>query len=219
MAEPITRSRDEWIKRLSTMTHGMTAGYGDCYDFGHEQFRQLVELGGIHDGTKRALDIGCGNGRMAIPFTETDIEYLGIDPIPECITYCGRQFAPWHPQMKFIHRDIRSSRYNPHGKIKPMHFSFMAFRESVDFLMMWSVLSHTQHMQVAKHYLDEVRRVLVDGGQCWLTFFVADKHSQSSFRTRYTLEEVDELFAGWDFKYREINLNKNKQSRFLIQKV
>ncbi|MBI5152872.1 MAG: class I SAM-dependent methyltransferase [Parcubacteria group bacterium] len=51
-----------------------------------EEFRKFLSRGSI-------LDVGCGNGRDAPLFIESEYRYVGVDLSPEMIM-CAREFAP-----------------------------------------------------------------------------------------------------------------------------
>ena len=66
------RSKSDWCRILQQITHGHKGGNEVGYDFGYECFDLLKNLRAL-DNVKNLLDIGSGNGRMIIPYTETDI--------------------------------------------------------------------------------------------------------------------------------------------------
>src|SRR4051812_33177243 len=62
----------------------------------------------------RILDMGCGLGRVAAPFTEylTDGTYTGVDVVKESIDWCTQAYRPFK-NFRFIHADLYSKFYNP----------------------------------------------------------------------------------------------------------
>ena len=216
MSKP-KRSKEEWYKILQQIKHGHRGGYAGGYDFGYECFELLKSLGAL-EGVENLLDVGSGNGRMTIPYIETDIIYSGIDPIKGCVKFCKAHFKPWSSQIRFEFKDIRNERYNPRGKIQPEEFLF-GVSGYYDLITMWSVLTHVQYFEVARHYLNESRRCLKTGGKLWITLFRGDKHDRSSHITKFTEKQIQELLQDWKVLYADRTNSLNVQTRFLLQKV
>lgn len=211
------RSKSDWCKILQQITHGHKGGNEVGYDFGYECFDLLKNLGAL-DNVKNLLDIGSGNGRMTIPYTETNIIYSGIDPIKECVQFCKTHFEPWSPQIRFKFKDIRNERYNPKGEIHPEEFLFGPSGH-YELITIWSVLTHVQYFEVAKHYLSESWRCLKPEGKLWVTLFQGDNYETCSHITRFTEEQIQKLLQNWEVLYEDRTNSLRTQTRFLLQKV
>ena len=65
-------------------------------DFSDTRGKWWQGFGGFNQYVKpgdKVLDLGCGNGRMAEIFTESQIEYLGVDNSEELIKIAKQRFA------------------------------------------------------------------------------------------------------------------------------
>lgn len=130
-------------------------GVGDEF-LGH--FRTLGHLEPSH----RVLDVGCGIGRMARPLTACLDErgsYDGFDVDAAGVAWCVKIVTARFPRFRFRHRDVRSDRYNPRGRIPPAELRFPYGDGSFDFVFLTSVFTHMLPDDVDR-YVREVSRVL-----------------------------------------------------------
>ena len=83
--------------RSSNPTEGQDLfGGGPFNEIGEEFFRHFIELGGLKPD-ERVLDLGCGIGGMAVPFTLylSDLgSYEGFDVFPNRISWCQENITP-----------------------------------------------------------------------------------------------------------------------------
>lgn len=117
------------------------------------------------------LDIGCGCAKVARFFAADPrvSSYIGFDPIASCIKWNNRFVVPVSGQkFKFLHVDLYSSEYNPHGTIAPCDLAFPAEKNSIDLCIASSVFTHLLEHD-ARHYLSESFRVLKAGGRLVLS--------------------------------------------------
>lgn len=123
---PYVRTRKEWLQVLGSTTKGHLHGEKPevAYDSAHELLARYGAVGFWRDGDV-ILDIGSGNGRLAIPLTTRDVRYLGVEPIAACVEFSRRVFAPW-PHIRFLHVDLHNECYNPGGTLDPLEFVFPA---------------------------------------------------------------------------------------------
>jgi len=121
------------------------------------------------------LELGCGIGRDAIPLTQVLSDrgrYIGIDIDRSSIEWCAANISARHPNFEFHYFDVRNKTYNPRGRISTSDIRLPAADGSVDRVIAQSVFTHLLEPD-CRHYLHELRRVLVPGGLVLATFFVA----------------------------------------------
>jgi SAM-dependent methyltransferase len=172
------RSRDEWLDLLAGTTDGHLHGEKPevAYDSAHDLVARYGAIGLWADGDV-ILDIGSGNGRLAIPLTRR-------------VEFSRRLFAPW-PHIRFLHVDLRNEAYNPGGSVDPREFVFPATTASVDSIFLSSVFSHLGTLDVCRRYVDECLRVLRPGGRVGCSWFRCPPHALSSDTARSVFREAD----------------------------
>ncbi|MDP8956826.1 MAG: class I SAM-dependent methyltransferase [Actinomycetota bacterium] len=112
------------------------------------------------------LDIGCGCGKIARFLVSNPFvgKYVGFDAMRQEVQWCQNFIASCTPdRFEFLHIDIRSKMYNPRGSVSPSRVVFPAERRSVDVAIAASLFTHLLEPD-AKHYLDEIARVLTRDG-------------------------------------------------------
>ena len=147
---------------------------------GQELFQYLVEIGGLKPNDK-VLDVGCGVGRMAIPMTRYlsfEGTYDGIDIVAKSIEHCTRVYAHRFDNFHFHHADTFNSHYNSGGKYLPHQYKFPFADKSFSFIFLTSVFTHMLGQGV-ENYLNEIQRVLVQGGRCVITYFILNPESEA----------------------------------------
>lgn len=147
---------------------------GGNYLWVAETFRELfVRFGGL-DETTDVLDIGCGNGRMALAVLGVMGEggrYEGFDVIPDGVDWCERTLAAHFPRAHFRTVDVKSDRYNRNGGSGPAHYRFPYEDESFDLAIATSLFTHLEP-DTAANYIAETRRCLRPGGRLFGTWFL-----------------------------------------------
>lgn len=124
----------------------------------------------------KILDLGCGCGRMAVPFIGflTNGEYHGIDVEYPLIQWCKENIT--QPQFHFYLENIYNNRYNPHGVFKASEYKLPFPDGNFDFTFLTSVFTHMLLKDV-ENYLSEISRTLKLGGKCFITFFLLNSES------------------------------------------
>jgi ubiquinone/menaquinone biosynthesis C-methylase UbiE len=123
------------------------------------------------------LEIGCGIGRDAIPLTQiinSDGSYLGIDIIGRSIAWCSDNISTQFPNFKFAHFDVEDQLHNPEGTKKQINIPVPLDNNSVDLIILWSVVTHLFEEDIL-HYFQEFARVLKPNGIVVVTCFVVDE--------------------------------------------
>ncbi len=134
---------------------------------------RMRELAGLRP-SERVLDIGCGIGRIAVALTQYldhRGSYVGFDIVEHGIEWCRQRITPRYPRFSFFVADIHNGLYNPRGRHKAVEYRFPLEDGSIDFVLLTSVFTHMPRDEV-EHYIDEISRVLDQGGRCFCTAFV-----------------------------------------------
>lgn len=141
---------------------------------GRAYVRHLVERAGLLPG-HRALDIGCGCGRVAIPLLDylKGGSYEGFDVDAGMVAWCSREITGRNPRFRFRHVDVRNGVYHPRGE-RPKSFRFPYGDGEFDVVFAVSVFTHLTRAG-AERYLSEAARVLRPGGRALLTFFLLSR--------------------------------------------
>jgi SAM-dependent methyltransferase len=152
-------------------------GPGDFRAVGEQflgHFRQLANLA----PSNRVLDVGCGSGRMAAPLTifldPLAGSYEGFDVTEGGVEWCQAAYAAY-PNFQFRHAAVRSDFYETEG-VPAEGYRFPYEDGEFDFVILTSIFTHLLP-KVVNHYLDEIVRVLRDGGVCFATWFLLDAHA------------------------------------------
>jgi SAM-dependent methyltransferase len=123
----------------------------------------------------RVLDVGCGQGRLAIGIQRIigELDYVGLDVDRGSIDWCKRHIESAHPTFRFAVCNVANERYNPDGVRLDQHFLFDVASGSRDIIYLYSVFSHTTEHDM-RVYLREFARILAPGGGLVFTTFVEE---------------------------------------------
>jgi SAM-dependent methyltransferase len=152
-------------------------GPGDFTEIGEEFLQYFVEIGQLKP-TESVLDVGCGQGRMALPLSRylTTGQYRGFDVVSRGVNHCRRYIGRHCRNFHFAHTDIFNRHYNPFGTLKSVEFRFPYENAQFDFLFLTSIFTHMLPAEV-DHYLSEIARVLKPGGRCLITWLLLNSDS------------------------------------------
>lgn len=146
-----------------------------------DEFMELFRLVGKLEPHHKALDIGCGIGRMARPLVafldSARGRYDGFDIDRNGILWCMEHYLE-HPHFRFQWANIYNKFYNPRGSVAAEDFTFPYENRSFDFAFATSVFTHMPPGAI-RRYLAETSRVLVPGGRALFTVFLWNDQSRS----------------------------------------
>jgi SAM-dependent methyltransferase len=133
------------------------------------------------------LDIGCGCGKIArlLLLNPYINKYIGFDTYEKSINWCNENISPFSKgRFEFYYLDVFTKAYNPNGTIKGTEVVFPADDSTVDLVFAASVFTHLVEDD-AKHYLQEVKRVLKKDG-----IFLPSIHTSPAAGSCYSGDEV-----------------------------
>jgi len=220
MGKAAPRTPEEWADYCAQhITGGYVAG-GDKAKLYLRGVKRAADLGvvGVWREGDIICDVGCGNGRLAFGLLGAPITYYGVDVTREAIAFCQKAFAGYL-HLHFAHIDVRNPRYNPDGKIAPLHARLPWPAAFADVVVCSSLFTHLGPFAAALRYLTECARVLKGGGVLYATFFTAppNKPTNRARRTVYPRAKVLEALAR-DFVVRSARggESRRKSDQFVV---
>jgi SAM-dependent methyltransferase len=157
---------------------------------------QLVDLAGLTPDS-RVLDVGSGNGRVAMALTgllRSPGSYDGIEIVKPGVIWCRAAITARWPNFRFHHADIANRAYNPRGKTPAADYRFPFTDRTFDVVVLASVFTHLLPND-AGNYLAEIGRVLRDDGRCLSSWFIYDPETVSLADCRLSFPVVRDGYA------------------------
>ena len=155
-----------------------------------KNWRDLIERHLEIPKNSKVLDYGCGIGRLAIGLLEdrSDLNYLGIDIVPEFIEFALKYITEYKENFKFALIDDKSSLYqkyiiNYKRQINSVQFQDLQY--SPDFIFALSLFSHL-NMEEAKKVLKNISSCMHDDSVVFLTTFIVDLEAKKAMKSRET---------------------------------
>jgi len=183
------RSRNRLIPPPSTWAS--IGGPGWFVEIGQEFRCYLIVLAKLKP-YNRVLDVGCGNGRMAIPLTNylsKEGEYYGFDIIKKGIDWCQKRITTKFNNFHFQQSDVYNRYYNKKGLIQAKDYKFNFETQYFDVVFLTSVFTHMVTLDV-ENYLSEISRVLKTGGKCLITFYILNEESERLMRSGRSVHDL-----------------------------
>ena len=180
----------------------ITAGYspggvrGDTYESGVKLAQQLAEWGVWQRGDV-LVDVGCGNGRLAMGLLAAGVTYIGLDVVLPCVEFCRDAFREMEA-FRFVHLDVYNARYWPEGAVAPNKVVYPLDDACADVVVANSLFTHTGTLDVARRNLREMRRILKPGGRLYTTWFFGDVSDEQAAKTVYRRRNIEPLLAWVD---------------------
>ena len=193
----MNRAFSEWLDLLGTAKVGHMPDPVAGFNF----LALLYRLGAWKSGDF-IVDIGSGNGLYAVPLASERVRYVGVEPMRECVEFCQRVFAPYD-HLRFVHVDLQNEMYNPAGRVRPEELRFPVEDGVADLVILNSVFTHLERMELCRHYLSEVHRVLRPGGRAWVTWFrhPPNELSADAGRTVFPEWEIMDALRPFSIRY------------------
>lgn len=214
-ADLINMTQGDWLEKIKEVKAGFMMKPEEFYETGKDWGKKFLNLNIIRKGDK-VLDLGCGNGRIAIGLEDANIHYLGIDCVKESIEFCQKNL----PQFKFQHQDTWNSFYNPQGKVSP--FDFALPKNEFDVVIALSVWTHLEDLKTAKHYIKQVYESLKPEGRFYVTWFRCPPNniSYTAERTVFTEADIVNMTQGFKWIFTEAGYTDSwhNQWNVLLQK-
>jgi SAM-dependent methyltransferase len=138
-------------------------------------FKDVCEL----EPDESVLDVGSGNGRVAIPLTALlapEGRYEGFDIVPAKVKWCADHITPRYPNFRFQLANVVNSRYNPEGIRRASEYTFPFPDHEFDFVFVVTVFSYMLPAEV-EHYLFEAARVMRPRGRLLASFLLLNGDS------------------------------------------
>jgi len=130
------------------------------------------------DSGKHVVDLGCGVGRLAIPFSKLinqDGRFYGIDVWEDGIQWCKKNLAD-NSNISFHHLHAKDNYYFDSELKKEDNNFRIPFipSSSIDLFYAISVFTHLRETD-CQSYFNEINRVLKKEGVAYITCFIIDE--------------------------------------------
>lgn len=159
-------------------------GSGDFLTIGNQFFSHFQKYCDFNQDSA-VLDIGCGIGRMALPFTNflsSKGRYEGFDIVKIGIDWCNKNIHSKFPNFNFKLIPLKNDLYLLNTNEKAAELQFPYENDSFDLVFLTSVFTHMLPLDV-ENYINEIQRVLIKDKKCFATFFIIDEENENAQNT------------------------------------
>ena len=174
--------QDVFVKRSSLVPpKGLIfIGSGDYLKIGKHFFSHFQKYCDFNEDSS-ILDIGCGIGRMAVPFTDylsPKGRYEGFDIVKIGIDWCTKNISSRFPNFNFKLIPLKNDLYLLDTDEEAAQLKFPYENDSFDLVFLTSVFTHMMPLDV-ENYINEIQRVLIKDKKCFATFFIIDEENET----------------------------------------
>lgn len=155
-------------------------GSGDYLSIGKHFFCHFKKYCDFNEDSS-VLDIGCGIGRMAIPFTHylsPKGRYEGFDIVKLGIDWCTKNISSRFPNFTFKLIPLKNDLYRLDTNEKASELQFPYEDNRFDLVFLTSVFTHMLPSDV-ENYISEIQRVLIKDKECFATFFIIEEDNET----------------------------------------
>lgn len=126
-----------------------------------------IQSTGLTFEGKHILDVGCGNGRLAVALEGVGVaSYTGVDIQKESIAFCQKAFTD--NRFRFFHLPAHNPHYVANQTMPLSDVRFPSDRK-YNLIVANSLFTHLGKIENARIYLDKMREVL--DGLIYTTWF------------------------------------------------
>lgn len=162
------RTREEWLAIFDRVPKSGHWVKPEEHWTGGENLTRMLRNGGAIRKGGVVLDIGCGPCKAPPHLVEREgMRFIGLDCNQDSIDFCKSLF----PGEKFEWLNVRNDTYNPGGGVEPDGVSLPVEDGSCDLVICASFFSHVGTLEIARHYIREIHRVLAPGGSFFSSWF------------------------------------------------
>lgn len=184
----------EWARVCETISAGFVGSTGKRHTYANGQafVRGAIAPLGLWKRGDRVLEIGSGNGRIAMGLIGEGLDYHGVEIISESVAFCKDAFHG-EGEFRFYHLDVQNGRYNAKGAIDPEIMRLPFGDGEFDTVLALSLFSHLGTLAAAQQYISETARVIKAGGKFLSTWYLRPpgaRVSESEARTVYSREDA-----------------------------
>ncbi len=154
--------------------------------------------------TSSILDIGCGCGRMAIPFSllQSTGKYYGFDVWGEGIEWCQKNISSKRQDAHFFKVEAKNNYYFDERSKEENAFDLQPVpSDSIDVAFAISVFNHLVRKD-CQSYIKEIARTLKKSGVAYITCFIIDRFFNDYVSTTENYKAVYKEEPGCFYGYK-----------------
>jgi len=182
-----------FVEACQNITAGYTPGgkKENTFYSGVALAKMLQQIGAIQQNDT-ILDVGSGNGRLAMGLYQLNYQYyIGLEIIPQCVEFCrktfrdapGYQFLNTHNENRHYHKGLKTAE----------DVSYPVISSTIDSVIAMSFFSHTGTLNVARRHIAQIKFACKPYGRFYSTWFFG-KPNSSEAKTVYDRKAIQDLF-------------------------